>query len=64
MTTSLQMPNGRWRSLGLLYGDKQLNIPVEWTAHSAGFVVKRFSVPVGRRSPGALSARAHASQTW
>ena len=39
MTTSLQMPNGRWRSLGLLNGDKQPNNPVERTAHSAGFVV-------------------------
>jgi hypothetical protein len=29
-------------------------IPVERTAYSAGFVVVRGSVPVGRRSPGAF----------
>jgi hypothetical protein len=30
------------------------NHPVERTAHSAGLVLMHGSVPVGRRSPGAL----------
>jgi hypothetical protein len=39
------------------------NNPVERTAHSAGFVVVRGSMPVGRRSPGAFGGQAHWSKT-
>jgi hypothetical protein len=35
------------------------NHPVERTAHSAGSVLRRGSVPVGRRSPGALEGRTY-----
>jgi len=44
--------NGRAESTALTTPGP--NNPVERTAHSAGSVLMRGSVPVGRRSPGAL----------
>src|SRR5262249_52083677 len=46
---------GRGSGLGVYRESVVLpNHPVERTAHSAGSVLMRGSVPVGRRSPGAL----------